>query len=149
MRPDELLLLNAFSDRLSPLGFNLFSIFLPDLMHKVELGGWKVIFIHLLRMLQSIGEEWLVELDRRCVWCHTSKVKCTKWCSYRFQEIPSFRRDTIHKFSMNVLELKKVITLDFKNLLQVRYNSSLQGSMFNGLYPVLYTSLWWIIPQTT
>ena len=42
---------------------------------------------------------------------------------------------------MNVLELKKVITLDFKNLLQVRYNSSLQGSMFNGLYPVLYTSL--------
>ena len=67
MRPDELLLQNPFSDRLSPLGFNLFSIFLPDLMHKVELGGWKVIFIHLLRMLQSIDEERLVELDWWCL----------------------------------------------------------------------------------
>ena len=64
MRPDELLLQNAFSDRLSPLGFDLFSIFLPDFMHEVELGGWRAIFIHLLRMLQSIADEKLVELDR-------------------------------------------------------------------------------------
>ena len=39
---------------------------LPDLLHEVELGGWKAVFIHLLRMLQSIDEERLVELDRRC-----------------------------------------------------------------------------------
>ena len=33
-------------------------------MHEVELGGWKALFIHLLRMLSSIDEERLVELDR-------------------------------------------------------------------------------------
>lgn len=34
-------------------------------MHEVELGGWKAVFIHLLRMLESIGEEKLVEMNRR------------------------------------------------------------------------------------
>jgi len=56
---------NAFSNRLSPLGFNLFKMLLPDLMHEVELGIWRAIFIHLLRILQSVGADRLVELDRR------------------------------------------------------------------------------------
>ena len=38
---------------------------LPDLMHEFELGVWRAIFIHLLRILQSIGDHLLVELDRR------------------------------------------------------------------------------------
>lgn len=37
---------------------------LPDLMHEVEI-GWKALFIHLLRILQSIDEGLLVELDSR------------------------------------------------------------------------------------
>lgn len=61
------LLQNAFSDRLSPLGFDLFSMLLPDFMHEVELGGWRALFIHLLRMLQTVDEERIVELDRRYV----------------------------------------------------------------------------------
>ena len=56
---------NAFSERLSPLGFNLYSILLPNFMHEVELGGWKAVFIHLLRMLESISEERLVKLNRQ------------------------------------------------------------------------------------
>lgn len=38
---------------------------LPDLMHEIELGVWKAIFIHLLRILQSLDEALLIELDRR------------------------------------------------------------------------------------
>jgi hypothetical protein len=38
---------------------------LPDLMHEIELGVWRALFIHLLRMLQSIDESLTVELDRR------------------------------------------------------------------------------------
>lgn len=34
-------------------------------MHEVELGGWRAIFIHLLRMLESLDEQLLLELDRR------------------------------------------------------------------------------------
>ena len=56
---------NVFSDRLSPMGFNLFRMLLPDLMHEVELRIWKSLFIHLLQILQSIDESLLVELDHR------------------------------------------------------------------------------------
>jgi hypothetical protein len=55
---------NAFSDRLFSVGFNFYSMLLPDLMHEVEI-GWKAIFVQLLRMLQSIDKRLLVELDRR------------------------------------------------------------------------------------
>jgi hypothetical protein len=38
---------------------------LPDLMHEVEIGGWRTLLIHLLRILQSLDEKLLAELDRR------------------------------------------------------------------------------------
>ncbi|KAF8218466.1 hypothetical protein L208DRAFT_1351176, partial [Tricholoma matsutake] len=42
---------NAFSSKLAPFGFNMFSMLAVDLMHEVELGVWKAFFIHLLRIL--------------------------------------------------------------------------------------------------
>lgn len=57
---------NAFSDRLGVLNFNLFAMLVIDLLHEFELGVWKAIFIHLLRMLESLKESKLHELDRRC-----------------------------------------------------------------------------------
>lgn len=56
---------NAFSDKLSPLGFNHFQMFVVDLMHEFELGVWKSLFIHLLRMLDAFDSRLLDELDRR------------------------------------------------------------------------------------
>ena len=38
-----------------------------DLMHEFELGVWKVIFIHLLRMLESVKGSTLHEVDQRNV----------------------------------------------------------------------------------
>jgi hypothetical protein len=38
---------------------------LPDIMHELELGVWRAVFIHLLRILQSVSNDLLVELDRR------------------------------------------------------------------------------------
>ena len=51
---------------LSPLGFNMYSMMVPDLMHKVEMGGWRSLFIHLLRILESVDKSLLMELDCRC-----------------------------------------------------------------------------------
>lgn len=34
-------------------------------MHEVELGVWKSFFIHLLRILASVDDGLIVELDRR------------------------------------------------------------------------------------
>lgn len=36
------------------MGFNFFSVFLVDLMHEFELGVWKRIFTHLLRILECV-----------------------------------------------------------------------------------------------
>lgn len=56
---------NAFSRKLSPLGFNMFKIFVVDLMHEVELNVWKALLLHLLRILDSVDNALLHELDRR------------------------------------------------------------------------------------
>jgi len=49
-----------------PLGLNFHSLFLPDLMHEIELGSWRSLFIHLLRILDSHRSgSLLIELDRR------------------------------------------------------------------------------------
>lgn len=61
------ILQNAFSQKLSPLGFNLFPMLVVDLMHEFELGVWKAFFIHLLRILNAMGKDLVNELDRRCV----------------------------------------------------------------------------------
>ena len=58
---------NAFSDKLTPLGFNMFDILVVDLMHEVELGVWKAVFIHLLRLLNCHDESLKHEMDRRQV----------------------------------------------------------------------------------
>jgi hypothetical protein len=56
---------NAFSDKLSPLGFNMFDMLVVDLLHEVELGVWKAVFIHLLRLLDCVDGKLKHELDRR------------------------------------------------------------------------------------
>ena len=36
-----------------------------DLLHEFELGVWKAVFIHLLRILDSLKSDVLSEVDRR------------------------------------------------------------------------------------
>jgi hypothetical protein len=56
----------VFSQKLSPLGFNLSPMLVTDLMQEFELGVWKNLFIHLLRMLNATDKALLHELDRQC-----------------------------------------------------------------------------------
>ena len=56
---------NAFAERLGPTGFDLFRMLVVDLLHEFELGVWKSILIHLLRMLDSLKGTVLAELDHR------------------------------------------------------------------------------------
>lgn len=55
---------NAFSRKLSQFGFNFFNMLVVDLMHEVEIGVWKAIFIHLLCILDSQDESLKHKLDR-------------------------------------------------------------------------------------
>ncbi|EGO05039.1 hypothetical protein SERLA73DRAFT_27349, partial [Serpula lacrymans var. lacrymans S7.3] len=92
--------LNTFSTTLTPLGINFFSLFVIDILHEIELSVWKLIFIHLLCMLDTLGGNVVNELD------------------HLYREIPSFGRDTIRHFSANSSELKKLAARDYKNFLQ-------------------------------
>jgi hypothetical protein len=59
------MLQNAFSIRLAEFGFNLFPMLVVDLMHEFELGVWKALFIHLLRILTTTNAALVNEMDHR------------------------------------------------------------------------------------
>lgn len=58
---------SAFSIRFAKFGLNHYVIFAPDLMHEFELGIWKAIFIHILRLLVALGGDSIQEFDSRQV----------------------------------------------------------------------------------
>ena len=85
---------------------NVYDIWAPDVMHEFELGVWRTVFIHLIRILvaQEGGNECLVaEMDRR------------------FEKMPVFGKETIRKFSSNTSALNKMAARDFEDILQVMY----------------------------
>ncbi|KAG8932511.1 hypothetical protein FRC01_013537 [Tulasnella sp. 417] len=90
---------NAFSTSLYAIGVNLFSFFVPDLLHEFDLGVWKSFFTHLIRLLNAIGTWAVGELDMR------------------YRQIDPFGRETIRKFDANVSEMKKLAARDFEDLL--------------------------------
>ncbi|KAI9069921.1 hypothetical protein FKP32DRAFT_1608199 [Trametes sanguinea] len=102
----------AFSKRLSPFGVNFYELFVPDLMHEFELGVWKGIFAHLLRLLEAQGEDVVAEFNRR------------------MRALPTFGRDTIRKFWDNVSARKKLAARDYEDFLQVMM------PVFEGLLPL-------------
>ncbi|KAF8752792.1 hypothetical protein RHS01_07227 [Rhizoctonia solani] len=59
--------LNAFSRRLSPriFKFNIFETFVVDQLHEIELGVWKSLFQHLVRLLHLGGSRTIVEFNKR------------------------------------------------------------------------------------
>ncbi|EIW80113.1 hypothetical protein CONPUDRAFT_58000 [Coniophora puteana RWD-64-598 SS2] len=56
---------NAFSEFLLDKKVNFFKLFVPDFLHKYELSVWKSIFIHLVRMLLSIGGTVVTRVDEQ------------------------------------------------------------------------------------
>ncbi|KAG6905700.1 hypothetical protein DXG01_001205 [Tephrocybe rancida] len=101
LKPESLVpTLNAFSDRLSRFGLHWPSMFVVDLLHEIELGVFKALLVHLLRILESVDENLVHELDRR------------------FRATPTFGRDTIRRFTTNASELKKMAAHNYEDILQ-------------------------------
>lgn len=73
----------------------------PDFMHEFELGVWKAILIHLIRILFAYGNNTPSALNR----CYC--------------QVPTFGRSTIRRFSDNVIGLKKLAARNYEDLLQV------------------------------
>ncbi|KAI0054211.1 hypothetical protein BV25DRAFT_1817308 [Artomyces pyxidatus] len=92
---------NAFSKKLSPFGFNVFDMLLVDLMHEIELGVWKDLFIHLIRLLDAVDKTLKFELDRR------------------YREMPPFGTNGIRRTTSNRSELKKMTANAYEDALLV------------------------------
>jgi hypothetical protein len=92
-----------------------------DVMHEVELGVWKALFIQILRLLDASDKGAINTLDKRCV--RVSPAQCmpltTSVRSYR--SMPTFGRDTIRRFTNNVSEMKQLAARDWEDILQVRW----------------------------
>jgi hypothetical protein len=58
---------NAFTSKLSEFGFNLYEMMVVDLLHEFEIGVWKSIFTHLMRILYAFGHDAIQQLNRRFV----------------------------------------------------------------------------------
>lgn len=96
-------------------------MFVPDLLHEIELGTWKAIFSHLVRILGAHGQGLIQTLNKRLVCLFSYTTLANLVCSYR--QTPTFGRGTIRKFSTNASEMKKLAARDFEDLLQVRFTS--------------------------
>ncbi|KAG2745346.1 hypothetical protein P692DRAFT_201841314 [Suillus brevipes Sb2] len=59
--------LNQFANKLGPLGLDPFRMLVVDFMHECELGTWKALFAHLIRILFALpqGSQLVATLDYR------------------------------------------------------------------------------------
>ncbi|KAG1721829.1 hypothetical protein EDD22DRAFT_962397 [Suillus occidentalis] len=100
---------NAFSDRLGFLGFNIFCALVVDLLHEFEISVWKMLFVHLLRIITAQGPGLIHQLDQR--------------------QTLTFGPATIRRFLANSSEMKCLAARNFEDLLQCSI------PVFDGLLP--------------
>ncbi|KIM42576.1 hypothetical protein M413DRAFT_408453 [Hebeloma cylindrosporum] len=98
--PTEASFMNAFSERLHKFGLDFFDLIVVDLMHELELGIWKALILHLIRILHSQGQNVVHEFNAR------------------FRLVAAFGRSTIRKFPYNVADLSKLAARDYEDILQ-------------------------------
>jgi hypothetical protein len=79
-------------------------MFVPDLMHEFELGVWKSVFAHLMRILHVVGNDQVQELNKR------------------YRKVPAFGRGIIRRFSKDASSMNRRAARDFADLLQVQKN---------------------------
>ena len=115
---------NAFSISLSQYDFDFFRMMRVDFLHEVELGLFKMVFTHLIRILQSIGDDRIRELNWRYVSASCSPNETLLIHVRRYSQVPSFGSSdsAIRNFPNNVSDMKKLAARDFEDLLQVSYS---------------------------
>ncbi|KZT37964.1 hypothetical protein SISSUDRAFT_1129151 [Sistotremastrum suecicum HHB10207 ss-3] len=102
---------NAFSEALAEYGLDYFAILVVHILHEFEIGEWKGVLTHLIRILYSYDANMVYELDTR------------------YRMVPPFGDYTIRKFRANVSQLKRLAARDYEDLLQVAI------PVFKGLFP--------------
>ena len=107
--------------KLAWFGINMYSFFMPDLLHEFELGVWKAVFTHLLWILYAHGEDAIATLNRRYrgMAVVTMRSLSHSLSLLRYRQVPTFGRGTIRWFTNNASAMKRLAARDFEDLLQV------------------------------
>ena len=112
---------NAFCEQLKQSGkeFDISKMMVVDLLHEFELGVWKALFTHLIRILHAASERpgALVDVLNTRYVCSTNRGACSHDPS-RFRQVPTFGQFTIRCFHNNVSEMKRLAARDFEDILQ-------------------------------
>lgn len=98
-----------------------------DFMHEFELGVWKTLLTHLLRVLYAASGPSAVLVDtfnRRYELVSDEYWHVTDPRT-RFRLVPTFGTHTIRHFKDNVSELKKLAARDYEDILQVKQSKIL------------------------
>jgi hypothetical protein len=103
--------------RLSEHGFNFYPMLVVDLLHEFELGVWKAVLTHLLRILHANGNNSIQSFNKRSV--VVFNITRILKLYHRFRQVPTFGRGTIRRFGNNVSAMKKLAGRDFEDILQV------------------------------
>ncbi|KAF9783667.1 hypothetical protein BJ322DRAFT_1109524 [Thelephora terrestris] len=111
--------LNTFVERLGE-SIDVSRMMVVDLMHEFELGVWKTLFTHLVRILHAASERPGALADE---------------LNARFRQVPTFGRYTIRRFHNNVSEMKKLAARDFEDILQCSIPA------FEGLLPEPFNTM--------
>ncbi|KAI0324834.1 hypothetical protein GY45DRAFT_1357050 [Cubamyces sp. BRFM 1775] len=91
---------STFSTCLAQFVFDIYYMPMLDLLQEFELGVWKATAIHLVQILFAARGRCVQEMDS-----HYSKV-------------PTFGRNTNHRFGANDTDFKKLVACDYEDLLQ-------------------------------
>ncbi|KAG6906052.1 hypothetical protein DXG01_016127 [Tephrocybe rancida] len=108
---------NAFAGALGDFGFNHHQMLVVDILHEWEVGVWKSVLTHLIRLV------------------HESQANHVSLLDARYRQIDTFGKDTIRRFSSNTSEMKRLGARDFADLLQGRllpepHNARLMDLLF-------------------
>ncbi len=110
---------NAFSERLAQFLFQVYDMLVVDQLHEVELGVWKALIIHLIRILNTMDASKTQEFNARYDSLHFRARSTHSLFFTRFRQVSPFGRDTIRHFGYNVSEMKSPAARDFEDILQV------------------------------
>ncbi|KAI1789115.1 hypothetical protein LXA43DRAFT_923997 [Ganoderma leucocontextum] len=119
---------NVFAQRLGDLGFDIQKALVVDQLHEFELGVWKSLFTHLVRILESAGADLVHELNRR------------------FRQVPSFAWSTVRKFVADVCAMKHMAARDFENILKCIipcFEGLLPEAHNDAILTLLFVSAYW------
>ena len=126
MRVSMLFIQNAFSSLLSPFGFDFHKMLTVDLLHEVELGVWKALLTHLIRMLNFCGADKVREFDERYASLYMDTLEQPRLPPTSFRMVAAFG-DKIRRFEGNVSDMKRLAGHDFEDILQVHGRVSVMG----------------------